>query len=149
MEKSWTEFLIWHRSLLQSNWILFLYTRSSMFPSRPFVDFSRQFPFSPPRSPNTFATSPSAPSYQPPTRQSYFKHETDLSIVTTRAVARQSILIYLYFVLPSHVSADSFRWPKNRPFITWMTRSASSASAIVICAIPSGWRWREKKLKSN
>ena len=53
---------------------------------------------------------------------------------------RSSISIYLYLVFPSHVSAVSLRWPKKRPFMSWMTRSASSGSAIVIWAMPSGWR---------
>lgn len=57
---------------------------------------------------------------------------------------RSSISIYLYLLFPSHVSAVSFRWPKNLPFIKVINRSASSASAIVICAIPSGWRCEMK-----
>lgn len=49
---------------------------------------------------------------------------------------------YLYFVLPSHVSAMRRRVPKNRLSIIWMTKSASSGSLIFTWATPSGWRWK-------
>lgn len=120
---------------------LFLDFHSSMlFPmlpfhllARPVVDFCPLLPSSHPHSPKTFASSVNARFYRPPTRQFYVSELERMRLIKSASSAwRSSISIYLYLVFPSHVSAVSLRWPKKRPFIKVIKRSASSASAIVI-----------------
>lgn len=67
--------LVAGRKSVDFNSNLFSELRFSMYRRLLIVDFSPQFPFWHPRSPNTFATSPGALSRQPPTRQSYLKRK--------------------------------------------------------------------------
>lgn len=67
-------------------------------------------------------------------------YSLDISFPSSGIRVQTSLKSYLNLVRPSQISAVSLRFPKNRPFMSLTTRSASSGSLIVIWATPSGWR---------